>query len=38
MDKSKIETLDKNGWKAGSVTDFLNLSTEESAYVELKLS
>lgn len=38
MNESKIETLDKNGWKAGSVTDFLNLSAEESAYVELKLS
>jgi DNA-binding XRE family transcriptional regulator len=38
MDESKIERLDKNGWKAGSVTDFLNLSAEESAYVELKLS
>ena len=38
MKKSKIEKLDKNGWKVGSVSDFLNLSAEESAYVELKVS
>lgn len=38
MNKSKIEKLNKKGWKVGSVSDFLNLSAEESAYVELKVS
>jgi len=38
MNKSKIEKLNKNGWMVGSVSDFLSLSAEESAYVELKVS
>jgi len=28
----------KNGWLVGSASDFLDLSAEESAYVELKVS
>ncbi|HTY60232.1 MAG TPA: helix-turn-helix domain-containing protein [Bacteroidota bacterium] len=27
-----------NGWKFGSATDFLNLSAEEAAYVEIKVA
>jgi ribosome-binding protein aMBF1 (putative translation factor) len=38
MNKTKIEKLNKMGWKVGSASDFLNLSAEESAYVELKAS
>lgn len=38
MNKAKMEQLSKKGWKSGSASEFLNLSTEEAAYVELKLS
>lgn len=38
MDKRKKAKLAKRGWKAGSVADFLELSAEESAYVEMKLA
>ncbi len=31
-------TLKKKGWKAGTVVEFLGLSAEESAYVEMKLA
>jgi ribosome-binding protein aMBF1 (putative translation factor) len=37
MRKSKKERLEKKGWKVGSVQDFLGLSDEEAAYVELRL-
>jgi len=38
MDKNKIKLLESKGWKVGSVKDFLELSEEEVAYIELKLS
>ncbi len=38
MDKRKKERLAKNGWKTGSVAEFLDLSAEESAYIEMKLA
>ena len=38
MDEGKRERMAKQGWKAGSVADFLALSLEESAYVEMKLA
>ncbi len=38
MDKRKRARLEKRGWKAGTATDFLNLTDEESAYVEMKLA
>lgn len=38
MKKSKKEKLEKHGWKVSSAADFLSLSTEEEAYVELKVS
>lgn len=37
MRRSKKERLKKKGWKIGSVQDFLGLSDEEAAYVELRL-
>lgn len=37
MRKSKRERLEKKGWKVGSVQEFLGLSDEEIAYIELKL-
>lgn len=38
MDKRKEEKLVKKGWKTGSVAEFLDLSAEESAYIEMKLA
>lgn len=38
MKSAKRKRLESKGWKVGSVRDFLNLSPEESAYVELKLA
>ena len=37
MRESKRKRLTAKGWKIGSTTDFLGLSPEEEAYVELKL-
>lgn len=38
MDKNKKERLERKGWKVGSVQEFLALTPEESAYIELKLA
>ena len=38
MDKAKKARLAKKGWKVGTVTEFLGLTPEESAYIEIKLS
>lgn len=38
MDKSKATKLRKAGWKIGSAEDFLELSPDEVALVEVKLS
>jgi ribosome-binding protein aMBF1 (putative translation factor) len=38
MDSAKRTRLEKAGWKIGSTQDFLNLSQEEAAYLELKLN
>ena len=38
MKKSKKERLEKAGWKVGTVQDFLGLSDEEMALIELKRS
>jgi DNA-binding XRE family transcriptional regulator len=38
MDKRKQARLAKKGWKTGSVAEFLDLSEEESAYIEMKLA
>jgi DNA-binding XRE family transcriptional regulator len=37
MRKAKRERLEKKGWKIGSAEEFLDLSPEEAAYIELKL-
>jgi DNA-binding XRE family transcriptional regulator len=37
MDKQKQKNLQKKGWKIGSTKEFLNLSEEESSYIELKI-
>src|SRR3972149_2789469 len=38
MNKTKRKKLESKGWKVGTVQEFLTLSPEESAYIELKLS
>ena len=37
MRKQKKKRLEKKGWKIGTVKEFLGLSNEESAYIELKI-
>lgn len=37
MRKTKRNRLKEKGWKIGSADEFLELSPEESAYIELKL-
>ena len=37
MHKQKKKRLEAKGWKIGSVKEFLGLSNEESAYIELKI-
>jgi DNA-binding XRE family transcriptional regulator len=34
---AKRKKLEDNGWKVGSAADFLGMSDEEAAYIELKL-
>ena len=38
MDKAKKQRLEAKGWKVGNADDFLGLTPEEAAYVELKLA
>lgn len=38
MKKIKKERLEAQGWKVGSASEFLNLSPEEAAYLEMKLA
>ena len=38
MNTAKRKRLEAKGWKVGNTSDFLNLTPEESAYVELKLA
>ena len=37
MRAAKRKRLEARGWKIGSVEDFLDLSGQESAYIELRL-
>ncbi len=37
MKAGKRKKLEASGWKVGSAADFLELSDEETAYIELKL-
>ena len=38
MKKAKREKLERKGWRLGDAEDFLGLSAEETAYIELKLA
>ncbi len=38
MNNTKRKKLEAKGWKVGTASEFLNLSQDEAAYVELKLS
>jgi DNA-binding XRE family transcriptional regulator len=38
MKSAKKRRLEANGWKFGNAAEFLNLSPEEAAYIELKLA
>lgn len=38
MDESKRQRLEAAGWKVGDTSEFLQLSPEESTFIELKLS
>lgn len=37
MRKQKQQSLRAKGWKVGTVKEFLDLSDEESAYIDLKI-
>src|SRR5688572_23820585 len=37
MHKQKQKRLEAKGWKIGTVKEFLGLSDEESAYIDLKI-
>lgn len=37
MNRAKRKQLEAAGWRVGSTADFLDLSPEEAAFVELKL-
>ena len=37
MRRTKKERLERKGWKVGTVEEFLDLSPDESAYIEMKL-
>jgi DNA-binding XRE family transcriptional regulator len=37
MQKTKKSRLKAKGWRFGSATEFLNLSPEETAYLEVKI-
>ena len=38
MRETRKKKLQKNGWKFGTADEFLGLSTEESAFLQLKIS
>lgn len=38
MNSKKKTRLEAQGWKVGDTSEFLNLSPEEAAYIELKLA
>ncbi len=37
MEQAKKTRLEAGGWKVGTVQEFLDLSREEAAYIELRL-
>jgi DNA-binding XRE family transcriptional regulator len=38
MDQAKKKLLESKGWKIGTVSDFLELTPEETIFVEIKLA
>lgn len=38
MDEAKRKRLEEKGWKVGMVSDFLELTPEETALIEIKLA
>jgi len=38
MEQAKKERLESKGWKIGTVSDFLELTPEETLFVEIKLA
>ncbi len=38
MDRAKKQRLEDRGWKIGSASEFLELSSEESSLIEIKLA
>jgi len=38
MRAAKRKRLEEQGWKVGSADDFLNLTPDETAYIEMKLA
>mgnify|MGYP001561359128 CR=1 FL=1 len=38
MDTSKRKRLEAKGWKFGTTREFLNLTAEDEAYIEMKLA
>lgn len=38
MDQLKKERLEAKGWKVGTVSEFLELTPEENALIEIKLA
>jgi hypothetical protein len=38
MNKAKRQRLEAKGWKVGRVDEFLGLTPDEAAYVELKVA
>lgn len=38
MEKEKMERLASKGWKVGTVREFLALTPEEEAYIELRVA
>lgn len=38
MNNTKKKNLEARGWKVGTVQEFLNLSAQEAAFIEIKLA
>jgi predicted XRE-type DNA-binding protein len=38
MDEAKRKRLEEKGWKVGTVSEFLELTTEEAVLIEIKLA
>lgn len=38
MDEAKIQRLELKGWKVGTVSEFLELTPEETTLIEIKLA